>query len=529
VVIIKPMIAKPDPNLLTTVLLAAMLASGAQAVWAADCNACHPNEVAQWSGSPHANTQLDVATELSQSHPGETPAGVILGEDCIACHAPTAVQANGKMSEGDALGYFFTTTNGQFSADTSATNTSAWPHVGCAACHSVPTNHPIAPASLALFDSQTAHYVHVASVSELCGQCHGTLHFSDTDHQVYDAWLCSKHAHTQADVARELSNSHPGEDPWSVTAGENCIACHAPTAVLGTGGDEATALDYFFTSTNGVFTTNTVSAHGDEWPGVGCATCHNPHDPSSLSYFNSGTFQYEVMTNSAQLCGQCHGNLRFPDTDHLSYNINAGTGGIGVPAEQWMPGVGCADCHMYASNVDGSNSKKYRGHTWAITVPEDGGASTVSCQVCHPGANELNVNWVKATTQGQFQSLDATAGASVARAAAALQNTQDTNWLATLAEAQHNLIYAESDESGGFHNFAYLMALLNDANAKALSFPILDTLVQGSNVVISWTGAGTLQAADSITGPWHDVSGATNPLVLAPSATVRQQYYRLRP
>ncbi|MFQ5664973.1 MAG: hypothetical protein ACE5I7_00925 [Candidatus Binatia bacterium] len=38
---------------------------------------------------------------------------------------------------------------------------------------------------------------------------------------------------------------------------------------------------------------------------------------------------------------------------------------------------------------------------------------------------------------------------------------------AKLAEAQFNLNYADSDESGGFHNHNYLMSLLNDANAKA--------------------------------------------------------------
>jgi len=62
-----------------------------------------------------------------------------------------------------------------------------------------------------------------------------------------------------------------------------------------------------------------------------------------------------------------------------------------------------------------------------------------------------------------------------------------------------------------------------------LSIPILNATKQGGSIVISWTGSGTLQAADSISGPWKDVSGATNPLVLIPSQPVRQQYYRLRP
>jgi HlyD family secretion protein len=71
--------------------------------------------------------------------------------------------------------------------------------------------------------------------------------------------------------------------------------------------------------------------------------------------------------------------------------------------------------------------------------------------------------------------------------------------------------------------------LLNDANAKALSFPILDVGMQGARVVISWTGPGTLQAASSLLGPWSDVASATNRVIIAPGAGPGQQHYRLRP
>ena len=507
----------------------AVLSTTAPLAWAGQCDACHAPQVNKWTGSAHANTQTDLATELSQSHPGEDPLSVVQGEDCIACHGPTAVKANGSMSEGQALGYFFTTTNGLFADNTVATNTAAWPHVGCTGCHSVSTNHPDATGALALFDSQTAQYVHPARASELCGQCHGTLHFSDTDHQVYDGWLSSKHAHTQTDVAGELVQSHPGETPEEVTLGENCIACHAPTAVLTTGGDESTALDYFFSNFGGAFATNTASAHPDEWPGVGCTACHDPHDPGKLSYFNSTTLQYEVMTNSAQLCGQCHGNLRFPDTDHLSYNLLQGTGGKGVPDQQLMGAVTCTDCHMHRSDVDGSNSRMLAGHTWSISVPEADGQSTVSCIACHTNADQDSVSLIISGWQSEFQDLDATVSANVSRIAAAMQNSQNATLQSALAEAQHNLAYAESDESGGFHNHPYLMALLRDANQKVMSIPLLNAARQASQIVISWTGPGTLQSASSINGPWSDVSGATNPLVVTSTSRAQQVYYRLRP
>jgi hypothetical protein len=495
-----------------------------------DCVLCHSSVHAQWAGSAHANTQADVATELAQSHAGEAPGSVIQGEDCIACHAPTAVQANGGMTESQALGYFFTTTNGQFSASTQTQNTKVWPHVTCVTCHDVPDNHPDSSPTLAFLNSQTGQYVPVDSASQLCGQCHGNLHFPDTDHQIYNGWAGSKHGNTQTDVAGELSQSHAGEKPDSVVQGENCIACHAPTAVLANGGmSEGQALGYFFTSSGGQFTANTVSTNSSVWPGVSCNACHDPHDPAKYSFFNSTTKQYQTMTSSADLCGQCHGNLRFPDTDHLSYNIVAGTGGIGVTNQVQMSRVSCTDCHMFASDADGSNSKSLHGHTWAVTVPEANGQSTTSCTHCHTTMDTAAAHVTISGFQTDFQTLDATVQGDVAHAAAALQGVQNPVFLSALQEAQHNLAYAESDESQGFHNHTYLMALLTDATTKVQSLPILNVTEQGANVVIWWTSSGTLQVAPSLTGTWTDVLGSTNRVTIPAAGQGQARFYRLRP
>jgi Outer membrane cytochrome MtrC/MtrF-like, domains II/IV/Cytochrome c554 and c-prime/Cytochrome c552 len=468
-------------SLSARVLAAVVLAVCAQVTLAQQCDTCHSTEVNQWAASRHADTQTDVAGELSDAWSGLEPNDVIHGpdaEDCIDCHAPTAVLTNGGMSEVQALGYFFTTSNGKFDASTSAANTSAWPQVGCTTCHFVRANHPTAvPGGLVSFNSQTAQYAHMAGTNQLCGQCHGSLRFANTDHRLYDAWAASKHGNTQADVASELSEEHVGDTPYDLIYGpnaENCIACHAPTAVTITGGDEVTALDYFFTTTDWSFTTETTSAHKDEWPSVGCTACHNPHNPGALSYFNSSTLEYETMTSSDELCGQCHGNLRFADTDHLSYNIRIGTGGVGVPDQQLMPDVSCTDCHMHPSDVDGSNSVMSGGHSWAVTVPEANGGSTISCLLCHTNSDAATISSMIDGWKAEFQALDTLASANVAKAAAALQGVEDPTLQAALAEAQENLIYAESDESGGVHNHPYLMALLQDANQKALSIPVAE-------------------------------------------------------
>ena len=313
-----------------------------------NCQTCHGDIHAKWNGSSHANTQADVATELGEECAGQTANEVIRGEDpedCIACHGPTAILANGGLSEEQALNYFFTTVDGKFTQDTAATNTADWPNVACTACHNVPGDHPTSMPTAALFDSQMGKYASVNSASELCGQCHGDLRFPGTDHLTYNAWTTSKHSETQADVAGELGEERAGQTAKEVVNGEdpeNCIACHAPTAVLADGGmSEEQALEYFFTTADGKFTAETAPAHSSEWPNVSCTACHDQHNPGEPAYFNSSTKKHEPMKNASELCGQCHGNLRFPDTDHRSYNIRSGTGGIGVPDQQTMPTATC--------------------------------------------------------------------------------------------------------------------------------------------------------------------------------------------
>lgn len=52
------------------------------------------------------------------------------------------------------------------------------------------------------------------------------------------------------------------------------------------------------------------------------------------------------------------------------------------------------------------------------------------------------------------------------------------------------------------------------------------SLQSGGNVVIEWSGSGTLQSTDSITGPWVDVSGASSPRIV--STTETRKFYRLK-
>ncbi len=462
-------------------IVAILLLSAVSKAGTLDCSGCHPYQASKWQTSSHANTQDDVAAELAEEWAGLPPDSVINGsgaENCVACHAPTAVNTNGGMTEVEVMNFFFTTIGGVYTSSTVADSTSLWPHDSCTTCHNVEGTHPLSTTTLANFNSTTAQYDSpVPNAAVLCGQCHGDLRFADTDHRLYNAWSASRHgSQTQVDVAGELAEEWAGVPPDSVINGsgaENCIACHSPTATKANGGiSEAEALNQFFTTTEGVFTASTTVSDTANWPYVSCLGCHDPHNPDTLSYFNSTTRTYEVMSSSDSLCGQCHGGLRFPDTDHLSYNLAQGTGGVGVPDLVMMPGVKCVDCHMANDALDGSVSVTNEGHSWEVFIPKTGSGGYASCGNvgCHSFDSDVSRSIV-ASWQTTFQQLVDTATAKIAIADSLLLGSTDSVLLNYLAEAKANLAYAESDESGGAHNANYVQSLLQDAIDKAQSIP----------------------------------------------------------
>lgn len=440
-----------------------------------NCQLCHGDNHELWLNSHHANTQDDVAEELAGEWAGLPADSVISGseaENCIACHGPLAVTANGGMTETEALNFFFSTTDNVFTDSTHSLNSEQWPHVFCTTCHDVPADHPSTMPTIKIFNSTTAKYDSVPNVSSLCGQCHGSLRFADTDHRRFDAWQMSRHGHGgQEDVAGELAEEWAGIAPDSVINGsesEDCIACHAPTAVLINGGiSEVEALNQLFTTQDGVFTESTTPKNSELWPDVACITCHNPHQPDTVSIFDSKTASFKTLSSSQEQCGQCHGNLRFEDTDHLSYNIEQGTGGMGVDDQITMPGVQCVNCHMHSEDIEDSNTAMFAGHSWEIFIEEEDGIIHAACTNCHASmdaqaAEEQIDDW-----QTEFSELDSIAQIKVADAESAMQGNSDPTKLQYLEEAQFNLFMAESDESGGFHNHKYVVALLNDAISKA--------------------------------------------------------------
>jgi Outer membrane cytochrome MtrC/MtrF-like, domains II/IV/Cytochrome c552 len=434
-----------------------------------DCKGCHDVAFSNWQSGAHFNTQSDVAKELSQLRIGQTPDDVLHGpdaKDCIVCHAPRAVVLAGTViSETEAMNRFFNTSDGKYTVYTQSINATDWPDINCATCHNVPAEHKDAKLTFSFFNSQTAQYVSLSDSNQVCGQCHGSALVPGRDDQTYDAWKISKHSSTQEGVVQVYRTAFNGQTPEQVAnEGEDCIACHAPTAVLTNGGmSEVEATAYFYTTTDGKFSADTTIDHASDWPNVSCTACHDPHNPSILAYFNSSTGKYQPIRNNNELCGQCHGNLRFTNSIDLSYNIISGTGGVGVPDQQMEPNVGCTDCHMYSDGVHGSKSAMLGGHTWAITVTDANGQTTTSCTHCHSDMDTAKSQSIIKQFQSDFQDLDARAKSSVQNADAAMQGVTTADLLGKLKEAHTNLTYAEADESKGYHNHTYLMALLTDS------------------------------------------------------------------
>jgi len=81
-----------------------------------------------------------------------------------------------------------------------------------------------------------------------------------------------------------------------------------------------------------------------------------------------------------------------------------------------------------------------------------------------------------------------------------------------------------------------LRYVANSGDYDYLTLVYMGTVVQdiriniaagaGNSVVLSWEGSATLQASESVSGPWSDVAGATSPRTV--TADQAQRYYRLK-
>ncbi|MBI4657378.1 MAG: hypothetical protein HY735_00785 [Verrucomicrobia bacterium] len=86
--------------------------------------------------------------------------------------------------------------------------------------------------------------------------------------------------------------------------------------------------------------------------------------------------------------------------------------------------------------------------------------------------------------------------------------------------------WAKGGDPDQFEGFWVIDNVRVTATKGATTAPKLNVARQGADLVLSWTGAGALQSADDVTGPWTNVSGAASPLTVKP--TTGRKFYRLR-
>jgi len=203
-------------------------------------------------------------------------------------------------------------------------------------------------------------------------------------------------------------------------------------------------------------------------------------------------------------------------------------------------------------NPDGNDSDVYRkGENPNVNINENGGFSdrgsfsvTANYKIGWIGDGDW-MNYTRVIPNGNYEVYAALSfdGRDPGQLKASLQKV--TSSAAQPNQTTENLGTFEANGSGGWgnNNFVPLMnngqrAVLALGGETTLRFnaisgdfdyflltpsggaatgggdrPKLTSIkVSGANVVVEWTGGGTLQVADEITGPWADVAGATSPL-----------------
>jgi len=81
------------------------------------------------------------------------------------------------------------------------------------------------------------------------------------------------------------------------------------------------------------------------------------------------------------------------------------------------------------------------------------------------------------------------------------------------------LRYVANSGDYDYLTFVYMGAVVQDIRINIAAGA-------GNSVVLSWEGSATLQASESVSGPWSDVAGATSPRTV--TADQAQRYYRLK-
>jgi len=298
----------------------------------------------------------------------------------------------------------------------------------------------------------------------------------------------------------------------------------------------------------------------EAWRGISCADCHDSH---------GNRYEGQLKAPADELCSGCHNSehaAAVPGTAPLrsQKEMFLGILGANVTGTRGMPGVQCADCHMWTtpSPVSGVNLSDYTGY------PKSSGHAMTptaeACEACHSTlgndmpafempSNAVGVNatnWTIWDTflakykkevekrnatiedwQGETMPLLNSTKTNVTAAKAAIDSARAdrTKDAATIAratglwgDAYWNCNLVVNDKSTGVHNHEFALDLLRDALSKSKQAIALMTentgpvanagpnRVASTNQDIAFDASGSYDRDGSIIGYLWDYGDGAN-------------------
>lgn len=375
---------------------------------ATNCKTCHPNMVAEWSKTGHANIMSDnidnTRTPDVATHYAET---------CIACHTTgyylPPLTGSGGFADAQAKANWKFPSFAQIDAagkKTGPSNFAAIPdsvkamaNIQCEECHGPATDHV----------KNSANVMDVSFNNDTCNACHaaGGHHTKGIEIQYS--------GHSDASAAAFTTPTGPAE--------QACVRCHSGKGYVS-----------FLAAVDPKTGKSNQAAWNNEPQTIGCSTCHDPHS-------DKNAFQLRVVGKPVDVpftpkdvglsatCEECH-NSRVTDaqvaagsTPHYSdaADLLSDTGGVtygatmvnsphgavvGVapvadPADATgktmlyggnVPGP-CVTCHMapVLSDAKDPNYLKVGSHSFNMSSADGKFDYGAACKSCHGAVTDFNL------------------------------------------------------------------------------------------------------------------------------------------
>ncbi len=287
----------------------------------------------------------------------------------------------------------------------------------------------------------------------------------------YTPAMCLDCHNTAPDLEIQLAYATSGHKAGNYVAyaggREDCAQCHSKQGVIE------------------FAVTGEVSGDVSDPASIDCAACHSVH-PNEFGVRLAGPFEmiwddtYTLdLGDNSNLCANCHQsrraepNVSDPGTEFAITNTHygphhgaqanvlegvgfaeiAGTTAYPTPGSGHLnAGMTCVACHMGDGYADGEG-----GHSWHTAL--------ASCQSCHMGADDFDVNGFQTATQAKLDQLrDRLVALGVVEYVAADEAYEPIVGTYPMVQAQafFNWIGLEEDRSMGAHNPSYVEALLDN-------------------------------------------------------------------